>query len=141
MPHIASSSSGAWKAAPPHAERGLKVLVVDDNVDAAEILGEALEMFGYEVTVCHDGPQALQIAARMHPDVGILDIGLPVMDGTELARRLKQDPQHAGLRLIAATGYGQDRDRALTSEAGFEHHVVKPLSLDELVRLIGRKDA
>ena len=141
MNHLSPNVPGAWKPAARRAEAGLKVLVVDDNVDAAEILAEALELFGYEVSVCHDGAEALRIAARMRPDVGILDIGLPEMDGTELARRLKRDPLHQDLRLIAATGYGGDSDRALTTDAGFEHHIVKPLSLDELVRLIGRKDA
>ena len=90
MNHLSPNVPAAWKPAAHRAEPGLKVLVVDDNVDAAEILAEALELFGYEVSVCHDGAEALRIAARMRPDVGILDIGLPETDGTELARRLKR---------------------------------------------------
>src|SRR5690606_25902191 len=108
------------------------VLVVDDNQDAAELLGEALRAVGHDVAIAHDGPTALELAARRPPDVALLDIGLPLMDGYELAHRLRQ--QHGErLSLIAITGYGQDSDRARTRELGFSHHFVKPVDLQTLL--------
>jgi CheY-like chemotaxis protein len=117
----------------PRGKRGggARILIVDDNVDAADVLGEALRAFGHEVAVAHDGPQALEVAAAFHPHAAILDIGLPQMDGFELAVRLRE--QHPGpLRLIALSGYGQDRDKARSQRAGFEAHLVKPVDLDAL---------
>ncbi len=112
------------------------VLVVDDNVDAAEILAEALQLEGYDVRVCHDGPQALGVVESFVPDVAILDIGLPTMDGYELARRLKSRPALLNTRLIAATGYGRESERAAARSAGFDHHLVKPLELMAVLALV-----
>ena len=117
------------------------ILLVEDNELNRDMLSRRLARRGYAVLAAQDGEEGHQMACAHMPHLILMDIGLPEMDGTELARRLKQDPLHEGLRLIAATGYGGDCDRALTTDAGFEHHIVKPLSLDELVRLIGRKDA
>jgi len=102
-----------------------RILVVDDNKDAAELLADLLRGAGHEVTVAHDGPQALELAGPFRPEIAVLDIGLPVMDGYELGARLTE----AGgpLRLFAVTGYGQEHDRARSRDAGFELHMVKPI--------------
>jgi CheY-like chemotaxis protein len=106
------------------------VLVVDDNVDAAEMLAELLRASGYTASVAYDGPVALELARASPPNIVLIDIGLPVMDGYELARRLRG--MLNGARLIAVTGYGQQGDRERSREAGFDAHLVKPVSLDVL---------
>lgn len=107
-----------------------RVLVVDDNEDAAELLATAIEAMGHETRVAHDGATALEAAAAFQPQVAILDIGLPGMDGHELARRLRA--RGSLPRLIALTGYGQERDKQESSNAGFEQHIVKPVDLQRL---------
>jgi CheY-like chemotaxis protein len=109
-----------------------RVLVVDDNVDAAELLVDVLARFGCTAHAVHDGPAALAAVEAFRPDVALLDIGLPVMDGYELARRLAQQPGLADLRLVAVTGYGQRQDRDRSARAGFHAHLVKPLELTQL---------
>jgi CheY-like chemotaxis protein len=109
-----------------------RVLVVDDNDDAAVMLKHALEQLGYRVAVAHDGPSALRTSATFEPDVALLDIGLPVMDGYELAQRLRETEVGSAVRLVAVTGYGQETDRARSAEAGFARHLVKPLDLGML---------
>ena len=108
-----------------------RILVVDDNVDAAELLAEILRGEGHEVRVAFDGPRGLEAAEAFKPSIAVLDIGLPVMDGYELARRIRE--QGRPVRLIAMTGYGQSADRERTREAGFDAHVVKPVSVDVLM--------
>jgi CheY-like chemotaxis protein len=112
--------------------QGRRILVVDDNLDAADLIAEALRTVGYQVAVAHDGPSALELARRVRPEIALLDIGLPLMDGYELARRLRQQEDHH-IKLIAITGYGQDSDRARTRELGFAHHFVKPVDLQTLL--------
>jgi CheY-like chemotaxis protein len=112
------------------------VLVVDDNVDAALMLGEAVNTFGHEVRIAHDGPSALEIAAEFDPEIALLDIGLPLMDGFELARRFRAEPRLAGLYLVAVTGYGQPVDRERSHQAGFDVHLVKPVDLDLIAKLL-----
>jgi len=109
-----------------------RVLIVDDNVDAAELLGELVAQHGYVVEVAHDGPEALRVAERFHPDVAVLDLGLPVMDGYELGRRLRE-AHGPSLMLFALTGYGQPSDRAATQRAGFSAHFVKPVAPEQLL--------
>ncbi len=121
---------------PPLRDGTPRVLVVDDNEDAAELLAEALRLFGYTVDVAHDGPEALRAAAARPPDVALLDIGLPVMDGYELARRLRADPSLRAIKLVAITGYGQEADRQRAREAGFDVHLVKPVEIGALCRLL-----
>ena len=124
---------GADPSAEPHGK--LRVLVVDDNADAAEMLCEALRELGHDVFTAEDGPSALRVAETFHPDIAVLDIGLPVMDGYELAARLLQlDRAPAGL--IAVTGYGQPEDRARGISAGFDAHLVKPVDLSALEQAI-----
>ena len=108
------------------------MLVVDDNFDAADSLGQLLRLQGHEVGSVHDGPAALELAAAFAPDVALLDIGLPGMNGLELARRLRQLEGLQDILLIAQTGWGQEEDRIRSREAGFDHHLVKPLGLAAL---------
>jgi signal transduction histidine kinase/DNA-binding response OmpR family regulator len=115
--------------------RRLRILVVDDNPDIRATLHDLLEMQGHEVEVAEDGPQALERVLASRPDVALVDIGLPGMDGFALARALRQEPQ-MNTRLVAMTGYGQAEDRRRALDAGFEAHVVKPVELDDLSRLL-----
>jgi PAS domain S-box-containing protein len=112
-----------------------RVLVVDDNQDAADALVEALLAVGHQAVVAYDGPGALDAALRLRPEVAFLDIGLPVMDGYELARRIR-DLIGPGVKLVAVTGYSQERDRALSRAAGFDEHLVKPVDLERLESLL-----
>ncbi|USX12410.1 ATP-binding protein [Oxalobacteraceae bacterium OTU3CAMAD1] len=114
----------------------LRVLVVDDNVDAAETLTALLEFKGHTVGVAHDGPQALAAARSLSPQVVFLDIGLPGMSGYEVARQLRATPGLDGVTLIALTGWGTDADRLKTDAAGFDHHLTKPVSFDEILRML-----
>ncbi len=127
-------------SAPPVAGSG-RILVVDDNADAAAMLTLMLEQLGYEARSAYDGPGALAEAARFVPDVAILDIGLPGMNGYELARALKADPRLDGIRLLAVTGYGRESDRARALAGDFDEHLVKPVAparmLKALQALIG----
>jgi signal transduction histidine kinase/ActR/RegA family two-component response regulator len=122
----------------PHA-RTKRVLIVDDSVDGAEMLQELISMAGHETAIAHDGPSALAIAERFLPDVAVLDIGLPVMDGYELAKRLRENPHTAHCRLIALTGYGQEADRAQSKAAGFYAHIVKPVETERLMGVIAEE--
>jgi PAS domain S-box-containing protein len=112
-----------------------RVLVVDDNQDAADALVEALGAEGHSTAVAYDGPSALEAAARVQPEMAFLDIGLPVMDGYELARRMR-DLFGPGIKLVALTGYGQEKDRAAARAAGFDEHLVKPVDLDRIVAIL-----
>jgi PAS domain S-box-containing protein len=111
-----------------------RVLVVDDNSEAADLLGELLRAAGHDVRVANDGPQAIEAASSFDPEIAVLDIGLPVMDGYELATRLR--PGGSKPRLIAVTGYGQEHDRARSLAAGFDQHLVKPVDGTALLAAI-----
>jgi K+-sensing histidine kinase KdpD len=139
LPAAGQPSAVAFSAppAPPVQTAGrVRVLVVDDNIDAAQTLHEFLAFMGHDAAVAHDGVAALELASSFRPQVAVLDIGLPVMDGYELARRLRAQQAGAELRLIAVTGYGQENDRLRSREAGFDHHLVKPIALDALIPLL-----
>jgi PAS domain S-box-containing protein len=120
--------------ASPHD--GRRVLIVDDNVDAANLLALILESFGFATSVAHDGPSALRLAREFRPDIAVLDIGLPVMDGYEVAERLHAMAGFETLPLLAVTGYGQLEDRARSKAAGFEAHLTKPVAAEALRRSI-----
>jgi PAS domain S-box-containing protein len=113
-----------------------RVLVVDDNHDAADTLGELLDLEGHEVTIAYDGHDALARADAVRPEIGILDIGLPGMDGYELARRLRETPHGREMVLAALTGYGQPADREFAKKAGFDHHLLKPVDVGALLALL-----
>ncbi len=117
-------------------EKGLRILVVDDNVPSAQTMGWMLEMIGHHPTLAHDGPEALEAAKAQHPDVILLDIGMPGMSGYDVARALRQDADFKDTVLIAQTGWGQDRDKQQAFEAGFNHHLVKPVGLDQFADLL-----
>ena len=125
-----------------HSHTGTKppcrrILVVDDNVDAATSLSRLLRrVYGQEVRVAHDGQEALGLVEEFQPEVVLLDIGMPGMDGYEVARRMKGHRAFAGARFIALTGWGQETDRLRSREAGFEHHLVKPVDPEVLSRLL-----
>jgi CheY-like chemotaxis protein len=105
------------------------VLVVDDNADAADVLCLLLEALGHTTSAEHDAERAIVRAAQQSPQMVFLDIGLPDMDGYELARRLRSMPETVGAVFVAVTGYGQPEDRERARQAGFDHHVVKPVKL------------
>jgi CheY-like chemotaxis protein len=113
-----------------------RLLVVDDNRDFVATLAALLEMMGHEVRTAHDGPDAILVATSYAPDAIFLDIGLPGMNGYDVARRLRDMPGLAGVTLIAFTGYGQEEDRRRVREAGFDYHLVKPAAAAELMKII-----
>ena len=113
-----------------------RILVVDDNSDAAESLALLLQIDGHEVRTAFDGVEALDLAAGFVPEVMLLDIGMPRLDGYEVARRLRKEPWGRNLSLIALTGWGQEQDRRRTAEAGFNAHLIKPVGEAELRRAI-----
>ena len=114
----------------------LRVLAVDDNVDAAETMAMLLRASGHDVRTVHDGLAALETARAFRPDVVFLDIGLPKMDGYEVARRIRQEPTLANVVLVAMTGYGQASDRQSSREAGFDHHLVKPAEFGKVEEIL-----
>jgi CheY-like chemotaxis protein/two-component sensor histidine kinase len=113
-----------------------RILVVDDNQDSADSLRQVLEFIGHDVRAVYDGRSALEIVAALQPDVVLLDIGLPGMSGYEVARKMREMPELRGVFLVAQTGWGQDKDRRKTKEAGFDVHLVKPVRLEALERLL-----
>jgi PAS domain S-box-containing protein len=127
---------GAWVA--PPGRRGERILIVDDNRDTAMSTEMFLKLKGYQVYTTHDGKTALAAARSFRPDVVLLDIGLPGMNGYEVARRLRSDEALGDILLIAASGYGLDQDRARSRAAGMDDHLVKPLDLDALPQLLAR---
>jgi signal transduction histidine kinase len=118
---------------------GRRILVADDNRDAADSLAMLLEMAGHEVRVAHHGRAALAVAQAFRPDTALLDIGMPEMSGYEVAQALRSEPWAVGLRLIALTGWGQDSDRRRALEAGFDHHLIKPVDPDQLAGMMVRE--
>jgi signal transduction histidine kinase len=129
---VRPEASGDGPSVPP-VGRG-RVLVVDDNRDAAEMLAEALDGMGYRAATAHDAPEALRVADDFLPDIGLLDIGLPVVDGYDLARQLLD--RHTNLRLVAVSGYGLEADKRRAREAGFVDHLTKPVELDSLAKML-----
>jgi PAS domain S-box-containing protein len=133
--HGARAAQHTGASAGAAVSPGKRVLLVDDNRDAADTLGEFLRASGHEVTICHDAPEALELLADANPEVAILDIGLPVMDGYELAGRVRA-VRGASCLLIALTGYGQEGDKARSEAAGFNVHLVKPVDPQDVLGLL-----
>ncbi len=121
---------------PTTSSSPLRVLIVDDNVDSARSISLLVSLWGHHANTAHDGPEALELAASFHPTVALLDIGLPRMDGYELAFRLRQQAGTRPILLIAMTGYGQEEDRARSLATGFDHHLVKPVDLEALEQIL-----
>jgi len=115
-----------------------RVLIVEDNADAAESLMMLLELLGHRVRMLPDGVAALEAARANPPDVMLVDIGLPGLDGYEVARRVRRDPAIRHVVLVALTGYGREEDKQRAMAAGFDYHIVKPVNIDALEDLVGR---
>ncbi len=116
----------------------LRILVVDDNVDSAELLSVLLELEGHAILVANSGPAAVDLALEKVPDVALVDIRMPGMDGYELAKRLGQSPELKHTVLVAVTGYGQQEDIQRSRDAGFHHHLVKPVDFEALRTVLRR---
>jgi len=136
LPLIAGCAVAEEIATAPGQPAPLRVLVVDDNVDAAETMATMLELFGCTTLLAHTAAGALALAPDFLPEVALLDIGLPDFNGYELARRLRGLDACASTKLIAATGWGQERDRQLARDAGFDHHLTKPIDIERLRLLL-----
>ncbi len=115
----------------------MKVLVADDNRDAAISLGTLLELSNYEVLIAHDGEEALRMARDAMPEAMILDIGMPLITGDQVARAVRGEPWGAHVLMVAVTGWGQPEDKERASAAGFDHHLTKPVDLDQMEKLLG----
>lgn len=123
---------------PPRATVKRRVLIVDDNVDAADSLAMLLNIDGHEAAAAYSATAALEAVERWKPEIVLLDVGLPEVDGYEIARRLRASNPVPGIRLIALTGYGRDEDRERAREAGFDDHLLKPADMEALQRLLAR---
>ena len=132
---MATGESTMTSAAP------VRVLVVDDNVDAAETLTTFLDMIGMSASSVNDGSAAVQAALDFAPQLVLLDIGLPGMDGYEVARAMRKEQQLAGITLVALTGWGADEDRRRAMDAGFNHHLTKPVDLGVLEEMLQKLQA
>jgi signal transduction histidine kinase len=133
--HGSAAGNGTVQAT---ARRGHRILLADDNRDALDSLATLLQCDGYEVHTAADGAEAFALAAECRPDVMLLDIGMPKLDGYEVARRVRAEPWGKGTVLIALTGWGQDEDRRRSREVGFDNHLVKPLDPDKLSAMLAK---
>ena len=137
-----SSATAPAERSEPQAggagQRRRRILVVDDHRDAARVLGLLLDSLGHEVKTANDGRQALEAISAFHPEIVFLDIGLPQLDGYEVARRVRELPDLRGTKLIALTGWSHSDDRRRTREAGFDHHLVKPVAVKTLKELLAQ---
>jgi signal transduction histidine kinase/ActR/RegA family two-component response regulator len=136
LPRIPAPVAAPASSAAPAPVVPRRVLVVEDNIDAREVLRTALALEGHEVHEAADGREGLEAALRLLPDVVLLDVGLPGMDGYEVARRIRAEPSGAGMLLVALTGYGQAGDRQRALEAGFDVHLVKPVTPERLAEAL-----
>jgi CheY-like chemotaxis protein len=127
------ANSGNKKARPTSSRR---ILVVDDNRDAATSLTMLLKIAGHETQAAHDGLEAVDVAETFRPDVVLVDISLPRMNGFDVCRRIRQQPWGKDMTLVALTGWGQNEDRQMSKEAGFDHHLVKPVDFNALMETL-----
>jgi len=134
LPTEFSAAANAGSVSVP----GRRILIVDDNRDALESLATLMQMAGHQVETAADGELAWQAAADCRPEVMLLDLGLPKLDGYEVARRIRAQEWGKSVVLVALTGWGQDEDRRRTREAGFDSHMVKPLNVDLLTEFLNR---
>jgi len=131
-PELAETSGAAL----PDGAQPRRILLADDHADSAASMSMMLRILGHEVATAGRGDEAVGLVERFHPDVVILDIGMPVMDGYEACRQMRRRPGGEALHIVALTGWGQDEDRSKSRAAGFDHHLVKPVAPDDLVRLL-----
>jgi CheY-like chemotaxis protein len=137
----AAAGAAPRREAGAPGERPARILVVDDNVDLARGLARLLQIRGHDVQVAHDGPTGLDKAKKSKPEVVLLDIGLPGMDGYQVAAHLRQEETVKDATLIAISGYGQEEDLRLAKEAGFDHHLVKPIASADLFKLLEESES
>ena len=130
-------AQGTVLRAPAH---GRRVLVMEDNPDVARSIARLLAVAGHDVRVAHDGESGMSVAREFAPEAILVDIGLPVMDGLQVARRIRQEPGLSNVLLIALTGYGQDSDRQATRDAGFDHHLAKPVEFKTIESILATVD-
>lgn len=138
LPLDPAAATGAAATSPPLTFSGRRVLVVDDNTDAAVTMGHLLESCGNQIRLAHDGQAAIEIAAAFEPELILMDIGLPRLNGYEACRRIRAQFQGRRPAIIALTGWGQEQDRAQSVDAGFDAHLVKPVKFDTLLELLAR---
>ena len=119
---------------------GSKIVVVEDNIDAREMLCHLLTRLGFECKAADDGLGALALIETFHPQVAVIDVGLPGIDGFDVARRIRADHRYDDVMLIAVTGYGQKADRATALAAGFDAHLVKPMKFEQLAQLLQKRE-
>ncbi len=139
LPHVAAPERAAAPAAahpPEAATSGHRILIVDDNRDFAASLAAILRVLGNDVQVANDGAEGLAAARSFIPDVAFLDIGMPKLNGYDLAMELRKVPSLAGSLLVAVTGWGQERDRAQARDAGFDHHLIKPVDPGDVIAIL-----
>jgi CheY-like chemotaxis protein len=138
LPVVAHAAIAEPGVAPANAlAPGRRILIVDDNKDSAESLAMLLEITGHRTFVVHDGLEAIAAAEAHRPEVMLLDIGMPRLNGYEVCRRVRQQPWGEEIKIIALTGWGQDEDRRKSQEAGFDGHLVKPVDYNALLELLG----
>lgn len=116
-----------------------RILVADDNTDAADLLAEVMRSVGYSVHTAYDGKSAIEMAGICQPDAAILDIGMPLASGLDVARWIRRQSWSKDVLLVAVTGWGQSEDRKATMEAGFDMHLVKPVNATEILRIVGER--
>jgi CheY-like chemotaxis protein len=121
---------------PIRSTQHLKVLVVEDNVDSAETLAILLRAYDHEVRTVHDGLQAIEVSERFQPDVILLDLGLPDLDGYDVCRRIRQRPRGRNMIIIALSGWGQQKDKDRSAASGFDLHLVKPVEAQTLIEML-----
>ena len=138
LPRVQENSLQAERETSPSPEIAVskRVLIADDNLDAAESLQLWLQLSGHDVQIAKNGKEALKIAAEFKPEVALLDLGMPGLSGFDVARRIREAPWGGGIGLVALTGWGQDEDRRKSAEAGFDHHLTKPIAPDAIESLI-----
>ena len=137
LPHVEPAAQEAPTASPPSAKpTPRRIVIADDNLDAAESLKMLLEFQGHEVRVAGDGREALGAAADAAPDVMLIDIGMPKLNGYEVAGAIRAQPWGGRIKLVAVTGWGQEEDRRRTKAAGFDAHLAKPVDVDALMGLL-----
>lgn len=137
---IVAARTDAPDASPSRTTSRHRVLVVDDNVDAADSFAMLLQLNGQDAQVAYEGPAALVLAEQEPPDIVFLDLGMPKMDGYEVARAFRSHPALKGVTLVALTGWGQPEDRQRTKDAGFDYHLVKPVEAESLYKLMAELD-
>ena len=141
LPAIAAPVDTAGPAPPSNGWRARRVLLVEDNDDSRQVMAMTIKNAGHDVFEASDGLTGLTVALREHPDIAFIDVGLPGLNGYQVAERVRAMPETRGMILIALTGYGLPEDRRRAAAAGFDRHLIKPIDFDQLERLLSFDDA